>query len=146
VSKIVVDANVAIKWVVEEEGTPAALMLLKRAGLAAPDLLTAECANILWKKVLRSELTKPDALLAARVLERADIELLPTRSLLEPALRIAIELDHPAYDCVYLALAAANGWKFVTADDRFVRKLRERGRLRLQSVVISLSESPAELR
>lgn len=144
-SKIVVDASVAIKWVVGENGTPEAVTLLKHGGLAAPDLLTAECANILWKKVRRGELTKEAALLAARLLQRADVELLPTRALLEPAARIAIELDHPAYDCVYLALAVANGWKFVTAEDRFVRKLRQHRRTRLRDAVISLSQTPVEL-
>jgi predicted nucleic acid-binding protein len=141
VSKIVVDASVAMKWVIEEDGTPEALMLLKQASLAAPDLLTAECANILWKKVRRNELTKENAFLAARLLERADIEFLP-RSLLEPAVRMAIELDHPAYDCVYLALAAANGWKFVTADERFVQKVRQSRRSRFRTVVVPLSEAP----
>ena len=37
-------------------------------------------------------------------LQAADIEFLPARLLLEAASRIAVELDHPAYDCLYLAL------------------------------------------
>jgi predicted nucleic acid-binding protein len=85
----------------------------------------AECANILWKKVARSELMAEEALLAARILERAEIELHPMRSLMEPAARLAIDLDHPAYDCVYLALAMVNGWRFVTADMRLLAKARQ---------------------
>jgi predicted nucleic acid-binding protein len=50
---------------------------------------------------------------------------LPTRSPLEAATRIAIELDHPAYDCVYLALAVESNCRFVTADERFPRKVGE---------------------
>ena len=41
-----------------------------------------------------------EALVAAGLLEAAKIELLPTRSLLEAATRIAIDIDHPAYDCL----------------------------------------------
>jgi hypothetical protein len=52
VSPLVIDASIAIKWVIEEEGTKEALALRSRA-LSAPDLLIAECANILWKKVRR---------------------------------------------------------------------------------------------
>ena len=48
-SGLVIDASVAIKWVIEEAGTKEALAL-RRQALAAPDLLVAECANILWKK------------------------------------------------------------------------------------------------
>ena len=89
----VIDASVAIKWVVEEPGTKAALSL-RRHRLFAPDLLAGECANILWKKVRRKELLKEEAALAARLLTRADIELEPMRALIEPATRLAIALDH----------------------------------------------------
>ena len=71
---LVIDASVAIKWVIEEPGTREALSL-RRHRLFAPDLLVAECANILWKKTRRNELTLQEALLAARLLQRADIEL-----------------------------------------------------------------------
>src|ERR1700730_17898913 len=101
---LVIDASVAIKWVIEEPGTREALSLRPHR-LFAPDLLVAECANILWKKTQRNELSLQEALLAARLLQRADIELAPMRAFVEPATRLAIGLDHPAYDCAYLALA-----------------------------------------
>lgn len=120
---LVVDASVAIKWVIEEPGTPEALAL-RRYRLSAPDLLIPECANILWKKVRRQEISQEEALLAAKLLERSDIDLVPTRRLLEPATRLAIALDHPAYDCVYLSLAQSTRCSFVTADTRFCTKTR----------------------
>ena len=118
-----IDASIAIKWVVEEDRTPQALALRRQTKLIAPELLVAECANILWKKARKRELSIDEAIFAARLLAAADIELLPTRSLLETATRIAIELDHPAYDCLYLALAVENGCQFVTADQSLVREL-----------------------
>jgi predicted nucleic acid-binding protein len=145
VKTLVIDASIAVKWVVEEEGTAEALALLRASKLVAPELLVPECANILWKKAQRNELTNQEAFLAARLLERAEIELLPTRSLLEMATRIAVEVDHPAYDCLYLALALANKWLFTTADNRFVRKLRQGHRAPFAKVVISLTEAAASL-
>lgn len=121
----VVDASVAVKWVVEEDGTAEALTLRRRAKLIAPAPLTAECANILWKKVQRDELSKDEALLAARLLQAANIEFVSARSLLVAATRIALEINHPAYDCLYLALAIERDCLFVTADERFLRKLGE---------------------
>ena len=138
---LVIDASIAVKWLVEEDGTPQALALRRRARLIAPDLLTAECANILWKKARRGELTKEEALLAARLLQAAEIELAPTRSLLEAATLIAIELDHPAYDCLYLAVAVDRNCRFVTADQRLLRKLGERRRSRYSDRVVSLAEA-----
>src|SRR5207245_4259219 len=95
---------------------------LRRHRLIAPDLLVAECANILWKKARRNELTPDEARLAARLLERAGIELAPMRTLLEPAAKLAIALDHPAYDCMYLALAEDLSCDLVSADQSLTRK------------------------
>ena len=140
---LVIDASIAVKWVVEEEGTPEALALRARAKLIAPDLLIAECANILWKKVARRELRKNEALIAAALLERADIELAPMRSLLAAAARLAIELDHPAYDCLYLAFALENDCRMATADERFLRKVGEGRRGPVRDRVVSLREAAA---
>ncbi len=137
----VVDASIAIKWVVEEEGTPQALAVRKSARLIAPDLLVAECANILWKKAQRGELTPEEADLAARLLERSDIELMPMRGLLHAATRLAVALSHPAYDCVYLALALANRTRYVTADDRLIRKLGLQPDASLSAAVVSLADA-----
>jgi predicted nucleic acid-binding protein len=141
VNTLVIDASIAVKWVVEESGTPEALTLRRRARLVAPDLLAAECANVLWKKVRRHELSRQEALLAARLLQGAEIELVPTRALLEAAARIAIELDHPAYDCLYLALAIEKGCRFVTADGRLLRKLGQGRRSRFLDSVVALAEA-----
>jgi predicted nucleic acid-binding protein len=144
VNTLVIDASIAVKWVVEEDGTSEALTLRRRAKLIAPELLAAECANILWKKVQRDELSKDQAFLAARLLQAADIEFLPIRSLLEAATRIAVECNHPAYDCIYLALAAERDCRFVTADERFVRKLGE-GQRRFRGRVIGLAHAGGDL-
>jgi len=79
--------------------------------------------------------------LAARLLQGAEIELVPTRSLLEAAARIAIELDHPAYDCLYLALAMETDCRFVTADERLLRKLGQGPRSWFGDRVIGLAEA-----
>jgi predicted nucleic acid-binding protein len=123
---LVVDASIAIKWVVPEADTKEALAL-RQTRLFAPDLLIPECANILWKKVRRNELMPAEALFAARLIERADIELQPMRSLMEPAARLAMALDHPAYDCIYLALAQALESEFITADQAFYQKTASHG-------------------
>jgi predicted nucleic acid-binding protein len=144
VNTLVVDASIAVKWVVDEAGTSEALTLRRHAKLIAPELLTAECANILWKKVQRDELSEDEAFLAARLLQASDIEFLPTRSLLEAATRIAVELDHAAYDCLYLTLAVERDCRFVTADERFVRKLGEGHRRRFRGRVIGLAQAARE--
>ena len=123
---LVIDASIAIKWVVPEPDTDEALAL-RQTPLYAPDLLIAECVNVLWRKARRRELLPAEALLAVRLIERADIQLRPMRPLIEPAARLALALDHPAYDCFYLALARTMGCEFVTADRDFYRKVAADG-------------------
>ena len=138
-TNLVIDASVAIKWVVGEPGTDEALSL-RRHNLYAPDLLVAECANVLWKKVRRTELYPDEANAAAQLLERADLQLEPSRRLLRRATELAIYLNHPAYDCLYLALAESLACDFVTADAR----LRERAATTdIASKALSLSEAAA---
>lgn len=136
----VVDASVAIKWVVEEAGTPQALRLATNHPLVAPDLILAECANILWKKVRRRELSEAEGRFAGLLIEGSDLQLRDMLPLWLSALQLAIELDHPAYDCLYLALALREGLHLVTADEAFVRKLRQSKVTRTATLAIPLSE------
>ena len=141
VKTIVVDASVVIKWVFEEDGSQEALALRKNHRLVAPDLLVAECANILWKKVRRGELSDKEADLAAKLLERSDVDLFPMRGLVRSTIETAVRLSHPAYDCIYLTLAADNNWTYVTADESFVRKVRQRPDKTFASVVLTMNEA-----
>ncbi|MDA0368900.1 MAG: type II toxin-antitoxin system VapC family toxin [Proteobacteria bacterium] len=125
-TSLVIDASVAIKWVVGETGTDDALSL-RRHNLYAPDLLVSECANVLWKKVRRGELHPDEAQAAAQLLERADLHLEPSRRLMRRTTELAITLDHPAYDCLYLALAESLRCDFVTADERLRRRVADAG-------------------
>lgn len=136
---LIVDASIAIKWVVEEEATHAAVDLRSRFRFAAPELLVPECANILWKKTQRGELTRDEAVLAARLLDRSAIALLSMTGLLERATRLAIELSHPAYDCAYVAAAAQTGSRFVTADERLLRVIAARAPNEIASSCVSLA-------
>jgi predicted nucleic acid-binding protein len=142
-NKILIDASVAVKWVVEEPGSAEAILLLDRQ-LFAPDLLCAECANSLWKKVARGELRPDEAEVAARTLEAAEIELVAMRPYLAPAMALAIELGHPAYDCIYLAVALRLAITWVTADQRFIQRISQRGG-RFRDRVVALAEVPQAL-
>ena len=127
-SILVVDASVALKWVVEEEGSEAAAALGAHS-LAAPALLLEECANVLWVKRRRAELTSDEARARLRLLREAPVELVPSAGLLDQALELAIHLDQTVYDCIYLALAVHLDGQLVTADRRLAEACRRDPRL-----------------
>jgi predicted nucleic acid-binding protein len=120
---IIVDASVALKWVLDEDDSPLARALAQRE-LSAPDLLWSECANALWRWARTGALPGRIAHQRLAALRRAPVTLTPTGRLLDRALTLAIEIDHPIYDCAYLALALAQGAQVVSADRRFVNVVR----------------------
>jgi len=123
----VVDASVAVKWVIPEVLSDQASSLRGRADrLLAPDLLLPEAANALWKKLARREITAREAAQAIDLLMASGLDLRPSGPLLARALTLAWRLRHPVYDCLYLALAQAEGATLITADHRLLARVAGR--------------------
>ena len=61
----------------------------------------------------------------ATLIEQAPVEIAPTREHFVAATEFALALDHPAYDCINLALAVSRKLTLVTADRRLTRKLAQ---------------------
>lgn len=122
----VVDASVAVKWLVTEAFSDQAASLLgSKQALIAPELLFAEAANALWAMCRRGDITKADFADAADVLKVAPIAIpFSMPQLTASACRLAVDLDHPVYDCFYLALAVQEQYPVVTADRRFYNVVR----------------------
>jgi predicted nucleic acid-binding protein len=123
----VVDASIALKWVIPEVLSEEADRL--RGGdddFLAPDLLLVEVANALWRKTTAKEISPREADAAIDLVSQSGIDLRPTGPLLPRAMHVARRLDHPVYDCVYLALAERERAALVTADQRLLRRLSGR--------------------
>lgn len=120
---MVIDASVAFKWIVDEPDSDKAHMLVGRTDLVAPLLIYSEVGNALVKRVNRGELA-PSLPLRDQLADLA--ELLVTvdeRKVAPRAYEMAVELRHPIYDCMYLALAEALGESLLTADRKFLTRL-----------------------
>jgi predicted nucleic acid-binding protein len=121
---LVIDASVALKWLVEEDGTrQAAAILAGTELLIAPDLVVAEVCNAGWRAVRAGTMLPAQHDHAAARLALAFDELLPLAPLAERAAALSRELAHPAYDCFYLVLAVERGARMVTADRRLIGRV-----------------------
>jgi predicted nucleic acid-binding protein len=132
--RIVIDASVAVKWVVNEPRTDAALAL-RNEQLIAPALWLAEAANALWRHVRLAEMTSDEAFARMAELGNAPVASFAIEPHVARALEIATQINHPVYDCFYLALALHEGITLVTDDRRFAAAVASRpelnGRVRL---------------
>lgn len=116
----VLDASIVLKLLVEEPGSTQAVALLDRPGQRiAPDWIALELAGALWNKVKYSKLLAVHAERSLDGFHRFLHRLVPSRPLLAETFRLSIRLQHPVYDCLYLALAMAESSRLITADKEF---------------------------
>jgi predicted nucleic acid-binding protein len=115
----VLDASAAVRLILAD---PAAADLAERVGGAAlvlaPELMLTELANTLWKLQRAQRLNDLDPQeLLAEARELVD-RLEPDRHLQAEALALACHLNHPVYDCLYLALARREAASLISSDRR----------------------------
>ena len=119
----VVDASVAVGWSVELPYSAACIRLLRESGtLIAPDLLVSEVTNAFYLQIKTGLANRERLADGLDLLPRWFAELVPSAMLRGRAFELALELNHPAYDCFYLALALNRDVRFVSADGHFLRK------------------------
>ena len=122
---VVIDASLAVKWLVSEVHTKRAFALAHawaRAGIqpVAPYLMPVEVANALYRRALRGDMSVVAATTLLDGLLNAGIELREPRGLHRRAIELAAQLrQEAAYDAHYLSLADIMGCELWTADERF---------------------------
>lgn len=149
----VVDASVIFGWFATCRHSDQAVALLQRTQTSqriAPDLALIELLNAGWKTQRRGAITEDQLQAMASLTPQLLGEVVPSnRNLLQGALSWCKRLDHPAYDCLYLALAQQRNATLVTADQRLLNTLSERQPgatiaidLAAWPAPVTLSESP----
>ena len=114
----VIDASVAVRWFVSGPGSDMAASWLERQDSIAPELICAEVGNALWRYRRAEVIDAAEARAIMGRLPSSFVQLAPASELAGDALALAIECDHPIYDCFYLALARREKQQLVTLDRR----------------------------
>lgn len=118
---VVVDSSIAAKWVLPEEDSDRAVRLRDAENdFIAPTLIVAEIGNAIWKRVTWRDMARDEAGHALEIALSLLSRLLPSEQLARSALQLAVELQHPIYDCFYIALAQSERVPLVTADKRLL--------------------------
>ena len=115
----VLDASAAVRLALGDAAASGLAESIRSAALVlAPELMLTEVANTFWKLQRADQLAglNPQQLLldARELVDRVE----PDRHLQAEALALACHLNHPVYDCLYLALARREAATLVSADRR----------------------------
>ncbi len=124
---VVVDASIAVKWVLTEDGTAEARSLLAywvvaRLQPIAPSWFACEVANVVYRRARAGEIT----LDGAKILLNTVLAIVALRDASGSDAVRAIEIADTAgqqtpYDACYLALAERERCNYWTDDARFVK-------------------------
>ena len=137
--QIVVDANVVVKWFIEEKDSSKARILRdkfigKEIKLITPSLLYFEVLNALKYSKLFNQAELNDA---GESLENYGFNIITIKKKIrEQMVKIAVEHDLSIYDASYLGLSIAMETILCTADEKIIKKLPQR----LKKYVISLNK------
>jgi predicted nucleic acid-binding protein len=124
VRTLVIDASVAVKWLVLEDMSDVAKELYGSGDhLIAPRLIMTEIANALARKMMQGMLTRHEAKYHFNSLPQFLPDLMDVDHLIKPAFENACILRHPIYDLIYLEAARKVDAQLVTTDRRFAAKI-----------------------
>ena len=131
---VVVDASLALKWVLSEADSNTAIGLLQRWNIdnmeiIAPALFSYEATNILYRQVVTNKLSYEEAkklltkLLSIGIL----LNFVQHREISTRAMELSHRFGLPAaYDAHYLALAEHDKCEYWTADSRLYNAVRDK--------------------
>ena len=126
--KLVIDTDVLAAALLGEEGTAALATAVLTGGheLLAPAHWKAELANVVWKAALSGRVA-PGAIDEVLTLAAAlPITSVDVAELWRGAVASAIEARHPAYDTLFIELAAREETMVVTFDRALRTRFPER--------------------
>jgi len=122
---LVVDASVAVKWVLPEADSERAVAVRTMDDdLIAPSLVCAEIGSAIWRAALRLDVSAGEARENLNIAMAHYRRIIPLEELADLAIALAIRLRHPVYDCFYVALAERKRCALITADARLVAAVK----------------------
>jgi predicted nucleic acid-binding protein len=126
---IVIDAKVAAKWLLPEDGSSAAIDLQEGPDqLLAPELIRLEVCAAITRRVRDPKTPIPADAAEQRcriwlgLLAAGTVELIPDQELLDEAIRLSVKVKHALQDCLYLAASVRHHATLVTADETFYKR------------------------
>lgn len=119
-SSLVIDASVALKWVINENQSDEALILLDQLDtIVCPEIFFIEIDAVLTKRVRMRELTIAEAKEKKGYFRRLPCQLIPANKIGDEAFELSTIFNLSYYDALYLVTSIKYERVLYTADIRF---------------------------
>ncbi|RLI88636.1 MAG: PIN domain nuclease [Archaeoglobales archaeon] len=129
---MIIDASIAVKWFINEKYSDRALKLLEffkdgKIELHAPEILKVEVANALRKYFARGFVKESHVEESLNILSNIDITYHEISwNLLKKSLNYSILNPITVYDALYILLSKDLNLRFITADEKLFKALKEK--------------------
>ena len=125
--KVILDASVALKWVLNEPDSALALqfrseMRQELHEILAPDTFLAEIGHALTRSERKGLIRPPQSLTFYGEILTTAPELHSVIPLMPRAIEISSQVRHRVYDCLLIALGERENCSVLTADHAFAAK------------------------
>ncbi len=130
---MIVDASVAVKWLIKEANSEQALSVLEEQSyLAAPSLIRLEVASVIIRLLRMGEIRLEEAQQHCKdwheaLQEQRILELHAVESDYDKAIELALRHKHQVADCLYIAQAMRLDVPLITADKKQAQTARDMG-------------------
>ena len=140
----VVDASVAVKWFVDEDGSDKARLIRDqfvtgRLGLIAPDLLRYEVASALRYHPI-AEIDAASLTTAMDAIENYQFLVKPSREAWGRAIQLCYVARISPYDAIYLGVSHTLKLPLLTADEKLIGKLAADEKINVTSLTKLVEE------
>ncbi|MEZ5691021.1 MAG: type II toxin-antitoxin system VapC family toxin [Rickettsiales bacterium] len=127
---MIIDASVAVKWILPEEfSEQAELLLSKHNNMYAPSIVNLEVVSAITKRYRMGALSRNLTYMALneweKHIKKESIILVKNSEIWEEAKELTLSIPHSFPDCLYLALAKYKQLPLVTADKVFIGKAKK---------------------
>lgn len=125
--RVVLDASVALKWVLNEPDSPVASQFRSELRqqlheILAPDTFLAEIGHALTRAERKGLIQPPQALTFYGDILSTAPDLHSIIPLMPRAIELSSQVRHGVYDCLLIALGEREGCSVLTADDTLAAK------------------------
>lgn len=120
--KVTLDVSAAVEMIMGRPKQQAIIDNLKKATwITTPSLYISEVSNVMWKYNSIQNYSAEKLTHKANHLVKLIDEFIPTDELYEEAISLACQLDHPAYDAMYLVASRRRNSTLITLDKKLIQ-------------------------